>query len=410
MSESETEEKCAAVAAAPQPRPRPRLQPVWPERLDITNDRGDAFYLSKERWDDYVLMSQLRLDEPAIQLASLRACLSDETLRVVRNFPLVAVRNNIDVILTHLETYAVGQVNEVLQRMQFNNRIQSEHETYDDLLTARRDLSRLCNFCIKCNDSLIRDRIVIGLRCRETAHKLCAVSGLTLSRSLEPSLSAGRRRRRPGMCRRSTETGPVPVVSATADGTTGAGGVTLQLMTNRTISRGAVTFVGRSEHAVAAAPSRVAPDVRRRDQTPRGATAAGRPQHRHPADCPVRRQERYRCLKLGHFASICRSPPARHDSRDGDAHSSAIIAATGAQSAPLVRLRARAHPHGAWVTVGALPDTGADVTVTGVDFMRQLGEPSATSHSGTELGASSGRRWEGHPLVRDSAGRPSVRR
>ena len=76
------------------------------------------------------------------------------------------------------------------------------------------------------------------------------------------------------MYRRSKETGPVPVVSATADGTAGAGGVTLQLMTNWTVSRGAGTSVGQSGHAVAAAPSGSTPDVRHRDQTPRGATAA----------------------------------------------------------------------------------------------------------------------------------------
>ena len=130
-------------------------------------------------------MAQLRHDEPAKQLASLRACLSDETLRVVRNFPLQdAERSSIDVILRHPETYAVGLVNEVLQRMQFNNRVQSDHETFDDFLTALRFLSRLCNFCMKCNDSLIRDKMVIGLRSRETVQKRCAVSGLSLSRAI----------------------------------------------------------------------------------------------------------------------------------------------------------------------------------------------------------------------------------
>ena len=95
---------------------RSRLQPVRPDRLDITTDRGDAFYLWKERWTDYELMSQLRLEEPAVQLANLRAYLSDETLRVVRNLPLSgAERYDIDVILHHLETYSIGQVNEVVQ-------------------------------------------------------------------------------------------------------------------------------------------------------------------------------------------------------------------------------------------------------------------------------------------------------
>ena len=104
--------------------------------------------------------------------------------------------------------------------------------------------SPLCvyNFCIKSNDSLIRDRTVIGLRCRETVQKLCAVSGLSLSRAIS-------------VCR-AEEAAARDVSQVYGDGTSacrvsdngtaGAGGVTLQLMTNWTVSRGAGRPLGRA--------------------------------------------------------------------------------------------------------------------------------------------------------------------
>ena len=50
--------------------------------------------------------------------AALRACLSDDTLRVVRNMDLEeSQRNDIWVVISQLEAYAIGQVNEVLERL-----------------------------------------------------------------------------------------------------------------------------------------------------------------------------------------------------------------------------------------------------------------------------------------------------
>ena len=171
------------VPAASGPAWHGRVTP--PGKLDLSTDRGDAFRIWKERWEDYALLSGIESVEPRRQMAALRACLSDDTLRVVRNLQLSdEQRNDTTTIIKELETYAIGQVNEVVERKRFNSRVKADGESIDDFLTSLRDLSRSCNFCNSCSESLIRDRIVMGLRSTETVQKLCAEPKLSLAAAL----------------------------------------------------------------------------------------------------------------------------------------------------------------------------------------------------------------------------------
>ena len=156
-----------------------------PDRLDLSTDRGDVFRIWKERWEDIYLLAGIGAMDSKAQMAILRSCFTDETYRVVRNLPLEEdQRQSVTTVLQELEKYAIGQVNEVLERKRFNSRVQGEGETFDDFLTCLRDLSRTCNFCPSCNESMIRDRIVIGLRSTETVQKLCAIPNLSLSAAI----------------------------------------------------------------------------------------------------------------------------------------------------------------------------------------------------------------------------------
>ena len=58
------------------------------DRLDISSDRGELFKVWRERWNDYVLLSGLKRAEPRVQIAALRDCLTDDTIRVLRNLEL----------------------------------------------------------------------------------------------------------------------------------------------------------------------------------------------------------------------------------------------------------------------------------------------------------------------------------
>ena len=122
-----------------------------PEELDLSTD-WNAFRLWNGRLDDHFLLSGIEDMKPRHQMATLRACLSCETLRIVGNRELQETEKNITVILQRLEDYAIGQVNEVVERKWFNSRIQAEGETFNNFVMSLRDLVRSCNFCRSCND------------------------------------------------------------------------------------------------------------------------------------------------------------------------------------------------------------------------------------------------------------------
>ena len=265
-----------------------------PEKLDLSTDRGDAFKVWKERWEDHLLLSGIGAMEPRRQMAALRACLSDDTLRIVRNMELEeANKNDISVVLQRLEEHAIGQVNEVLERKRFNSRVQAEGETFDDVVTSLRDLSRSCNFCRSCNESIIRATIVIGLRCADTVQKLCAVPKLSLasaisvcraqeaaSRDAREIRSSGISARRVGAADRWSD--DLPPGSSCRVCSQGAGGRPL-------------TSRNRQPGEADGSP-------------PPACLYCGRQRLHRREDCPALRAECHRCGRFGHFAAVCRAP------------------------------------------------------------------------------------------------------
>ena len=57
------------------------------------------------------------------------------------------------------------------------NYFQDEDEMFDGFLRDLLELAKSCDFCSSCEDSLIRDRIIIGLKDAETIDKLLEEAG-----------------------------------------------------------------------------------------------------------------------------------------------------------------------------------------------------------------------------------------
>lgn len=375
-----------------------------PDSLDLSRDRGERFQVWKESWDDYVLLTGLDHAAPNIQLAALKNVMTAESRRVLRNLDITeSDRTDPDAVLAAIERFAVGQVNEVIERKRFNERVQSEGEPFDDYLTSLRELSRSCKFCANCNDSLIRDRVVMGLRSAETIKSLLAIPDLSLAQAIT-------------VCRAQE--------AATRDAQ--------ELRSSVPAQASAFQLRGRE---------------RSRDQSSPHCTACGRWRHQREQQCPARGQRCRTCQQLNHFSVVCRhrtgirtggsnssgrrtpsprrawyqssppgryqsSPPGRYQSpartryqspgraryqspppdqyrppghqvhfqspeggRDSRytrrPNASAIIASTSVESAPRVALVVEAH---LTATVEALPDTGADISVAGTTLLDKLGE------------------------------------
>ena len=73
----------------------------------------------------------------------------------------------------------MGATNEIYERNRFNKRDQEAGESIESYVATLRSLAKSCNYC-ELTDSLIRDRIVVGIRENSFRKKLLQGSKLTL--------------------------------------------------------------------------------------------------------------------------------------------------------------------------------------------------------------------------------------
>ena len=81
-----------------------------------------------------------------------------------------------------MESHCIGEVNEIYKRNCFNKRDNLPTQTVHNFVAELNTLPKTYNFCDCLRDSLIRDRIVLGIRIEETNEKFLRVRELTLNK------------------------------------------------------------------------------------------------------------------------------------------------------------------------------------------------------------------------------------
>ena len=90
-------------------------------------------------------------------------------------------RKSVKEIVTAIEAYVNGQINESVVRRAFRSRTQQDGETFDDFLVSLRELAKTCNFCDDaCTQKNVRDQIIAGLTDGEAVEDLLKEKNLTL--------------------------------------------------------------------------------------------------------------------------------------------------------------------------------------------------------------------------------------
>ena len=94
-------------------------------------------------------------------------------------------RRKLSEIIKQFDNFAISETNETYERYDFNSRDQKEGESIDDYVGELWTLAQTCNFCTCLHDTLIRDRIVLGLRDGGTRKRLLRQGKLTLQKCIE---------------------------------------------------------------------------------------------------------------------------------------------------------------------------------------------------------------------------------
>lgn len=163
----------------------PGLKPPAP--LTLGHNISDAWKLFRQRWTTYCVLTQLQSLPSPVQVALFLHCLDDDALRTYNGFTFDSLESErtVDEIIAKFDSFAIGELNETYERYVFNNRSQREDETFESFLSELQRLVKSCNYCDKCVDSILRDRIVLGVRDKDTQKELLKSRGLTLAKSVD---------------------------------------------------------------------------------------------------------------------------------------------------------------------------------------------------------------------------------
>ena len=159
-------------------KPPPHLQSLSPKE----------WKLWKQQWLNYALLANLTSYTGEYQVALLLHTMGPKYLEIFSSFENQT--NDIKAVIKQFEAYAIGETNESYERYIFNQRKQREGEKFEDFLSALRVLAQTCNFCKCLTDSIMRDRIIVGIRNAETRKKLLQERELTLHRCIDICKSA----------------------------------------------------------------------------------------------------------------------------------------------------------------------------------------------------------------------------
>ena len=197
MSDTETGPEAPPPGSSQQPQSQQELEQhpsfgamagiMPPGKLVRTGNVADNWKVWKQMWSNYMIIAQLEIKPPAYKVALFLHCIGVDALKIFNGFQFDSPddKNDLAKIIQKFDEFTIGELNETFERYTFNSRNQQENESIDAYVTALRTLAKTCNLCDCMRDSIIRDRIVLGIQGHRTRKWLLQERSLTLSKCFD---------------------------------------------------------------------------------------------------------------------------------------------------------------------------------------------------------------------------------
>ena len=153
-----------------------------PKPMDLKGNVSENWKNWKKAWGHWVIATKLDAEDDKIIVSSLYHVLGTETAQIAENLT-IQDKTKPDSILKALSDHFEPQKNQTFERYLFNTATQGE-ETIDNYLNRLRKLATTCNFG-GLEESLICDRIVIGIKDHSVRKRLIREKNLTLNAALD---------------------------------------------------------------------------------------------------------------------------------------------------------------------------------------------------------------------------------
>ncbi|XP_030853177.1 uncharacterized protein K02A2.6-like [Strongylocentrotus purpuratus] len=158
-----------------------------PPPLRHKEDRVEEWKMFKQMYENYEVITKLKQQDSEYQRAVFLHTVGPEGLKIFNaiTFERDGDDKKVDVIIQKMNSVIIGQTNEIYERFIFNKRDQKQGESIEAYVTELKQLAKTCKFCDCLRESLIRDRIVLGIADTATRKILLQRKDLKLETAID---------------------------------------------------------------------------------------------------------------------------------------------------------------------------------------------------------------------------------
>ena len=136
-----------------------RIRYPLPEKLSLGDDPVGQWNYFKERFEDYMVMTETNQAREDQKLAFLRSLLDKSVIDIISTFK-EEEKKNVATLLKKLDEHILGSTNVTRERFSFNSTNQHPGQSFSDFLVSLKRLIKKCQFCSKCEP---RWEVTLGL-------------------------------------------------------------------------------------------------------------------------------------------------------------------------------------------------------------------------------------------------------
>ncbi len=157
-----------------------------PGPLEIYKNAPANWKKFKQKWQNYSRAIGLNEEPDDKQVATLLTVIGDDALAEYNKFKWSKAgdENKMAVVMKKFDTFCQESKNTTYERYLFNTTVQEEGQTIEQYVTQLRTLAENCEYG-DLEESLIMDRLILGMRNEKLRERLLNKSDLTLQVALE---------------------------------------------------------------------------------------------------------------------------------------------------------------------------------------------------------------------------------
>lgn len=151
----------------------------------------DNWSLWRQKFDIYLTATDKKKASDETKIATLLACMGDEGIYLYNTFE-PDKKSSLDELLKEFDTHFLPKRVTAMESFKFHNMVQDLDQNIDQYLTELKKQAQLCQFICEnpnCKQSfenrMIRDRLIIGIKDKESQLRLLREKDLTVNKVIE---------------------------------------------------------------------------------------------------------------------------------------------------------------------------------------------------------------------------------